>query len=166
MNLVILFFAALSGVVASATTSVIFGKNNSKATIILNGTQSDLEAWRFYETLTAEAKDFNGKWSKVFNYDDLSGARLIRTGCVFSKIIKEVGSCSLTVHAAPGVTIDSSRNLIHYETPSAAEAALVSLGFESPALGSPSVYTTDDGRFTIEVEMSDGVARSLRLHFN
>ena len=153
----------MSAVSAFGSMNVIFAKGNSKGTLIFSGKAGEFEAWRLYDSLSAEPKDFAGKWSKILAHDNVSGDKAIRVSCVFSKSsLKEIGSCTLTVHAVAGALVDSSRQLIRYEAVGE-EAARLAAGFH---LGTESrIYASDNGRFSVDVNSREGVIQSVILEY-
>lgn len=162
-KMILAVMAFVSGVCV-ANTMTIFAKDGSKGTVLVIGSPQDHEAWRFYETLTVPAQDMNGKWTKVYLFDDSAGNRVFSASCVFSKILKENGTCTLTVFPAPGVTLDSPSGVIHYETVTAEDAAKMALGFDPPdATGL--VYANDNGRLRVETRTNKDGTLSMSLGY-
>lgn len=164
MKTILILMLAAAGLSVRANTNVIIGKGNAKGTVMIFGSATDHEAWRFYETLTVEAKEINGKWTKVYAFDSANGEKVLRVSCVFSKIIKENGSCTATFFPAAGVLIDGSAGTIEYISPDPAEAARLAAGFEPPDTDGL-VYANDNGRFTVRAEFSGGILQSMSLTY-
>ena len=87
MKKAVLLMMALASGVCTANTFPIFANDGSKATVMVIGSPQDHEAWRLYETLTVPAQDMNGKWTKVYLFDDAAGNRVFSVSCVFSKML-------------------------------------------------------------------------------
>jgi hypothetical protein len=149
---------------AFATTNSIIAKGETKGTVLIIGSPTDHEAWRFYETLTVEVKELNGKYTKVFNYLNAAGEKVLSASCVFSKMFKENGTCTITIYPFAGVTIDSSSGLIEYISPDASEAQRLAAGFEAPDANGL-VYANDNGRFTVHAGLKDGAIESFTLTY-
>ncbi len=163
-KLLLTMLVLFAGAFAHANTNIIVGKGNAKGTVMIFGSATDHEAWRFYESLTVEAKEINGKWTKVYAFDSSSGEKVLRASCVFSKIIKENGSCTITFFPAAGVRIDGSAGVIEYISPDAIEASRLSTGFESADVNGI-VYVNDNGRFKVQSVFEDGNLTSMSLSY-
>lgn len=135
-----------------ANTQAIIAKGNSKGTVVIIGSYSDHEAWRFYETLSVEVKEMDGKYTKIWQFDNSAGERVLNASCVFSKIVKENGTCTITIFPVLGSVIDGSRGSIRYDTPNGDEALAFASGFEPPnAQGL--IFENDNGRFRIDAQL-------------
>ena len=137
---------------AHANTQSIIAKGNSKGTVVIIGSFSDHEAWRFYETLSVEVKEMDGKYTKMWQFDNTAGERVMSASCVFSKIVKENGTCTITAFPVTGVVVNGAQDLIEYVTPDASEALAFAAGFE-PADAQGVVYVNDNGRFRIDAQL-------------
>lgn len=167
MFLKILTLVALIGASLNlfANTQAIIAKGNSKGTVVIIGSPSDHEAWRFYETLAVEVKEMDGKYTKVWLFDNAAGERVLSASCVFSKLVKENGTCTITVFPVMGANIDGGQGSILYTAPNASEAAAFAAGFE-PADAQGLVFANDNGRFRIDAELGPkGEVLSISLRY-
>jgi hypothetical protein len=152
------------GSVAWANTNLIVAKGNTKGTVLIIGSPSDHEAYRFFETLTAPVQDFNGKWSKVFLFDNAAGERILSASCVFSKILKENGTCTVTIFPVSGGMVDGGRGVVEYISPDSSEAARMAEGYTAPDANGL-IYANDNGRFRIDAQVLKGVIQSVTLTY-
>lgn len=159
MRLILIGILLYAGALQAATQSII-GKNASKGTVFVIGNPGEFEALRFYESLSAPEQVVGDKRFKKFAFDAADGSRLLRATCAFSRMTPEHGTCTLTLYPNAGVTLDQGSGLISYITPTPEDAARLAQGF---TLTTPDVFVSNDGRFRVTAEMTDGQVRSFSL---
>jgi hypothetical protein len=141
-HLVLLGLGLLTALPAFAETQIIFSKDGARASVIMASLSVNPDAVAFFDFLTVPEEDFNGKRAKKFAFKKADGAPVVDAVCVFSRLVNETGSCTITFHAGLSVSLNGS---VHLEVIGTEAQTLA--GFFRP--GGGEIFRSTDGHFSV-----------------
>jgi hypothetical protein len=148
------FFGAamLLSQTAGANTFPIFAQGGKQATVVIQGSPSDLDAQRLFDLLVVPAQEEQGKLTKKVKFIGADGIDAFSIVCAFSKVIPGNGSCIVVMKQAVGLTIDGTNRSFVYELSSqdaAGFAALFHTTVAQPA------YLSNAGHLELDILRPD-----------
>jgi len=150
---------------AMALSNVFFSKDGKTATVLLAGMPGDRDPAAFYDALKITPEDFQGKWSKKLSLAGADGAKAFDVACVFSKMIVNSGSCTLTFRLSKGlidVSKEQGRARLTLKGEAAARFAVL---FAVPP-ESPLIFRSQDGRLNFSAIRDQGVVTEFTGDWN
>lgn len=147
-----------------AGTQIIFSKSGDKATISILAFAQNIDAAQMYEAIAGPPKDEMGKLTKRIDFSSASGAKLFDISCVFSKIIKNNGSCILVLHASPFLLMNPAAQTVRFEL-QGLDAEHLALAFVMTN-GNSEIYHSSDNLLILSAgHRADGSVDSFTLTY-
>lgn len=156
--------ALFASTASHASTQALFARDGSKASVFVLGRPGDSDGIRLFDSLNVRVEEMNGKLTKKLGYDSPAGQRVFSIVCVFSKILKENGTCTVVLNAQNGTTVDKGNHFAEFLQQDSVEAAKIGALFVMPAAGEV-VYASADGRLQISVARSQGSINVFHLRY-
>jgi len=131
---------------ALAKSQAFFGFGGENVRIIIQGSQSDRDVSRLFSILTASEFDDGNTWRKRVSYRDRDGVEALNINCGISKMIPDLGSCTVTLNKTAGMSFLPSEKIASYIVTDRAEARRLAELFNIPS-GTRDFYISNDVRF-------------------
>ena len=153
MRKILVLAAVLSlSITAFADTRAIFGRNDSKATVLMLAMSQNPDSIAFFEALSQPAAEEGGRLTKRFQFTDTQGIKTFTVVCAFSKIAGSTGSCTVVFYPGQGVYISGQEGRIRYDLKG--EDAVNLAGYFVLPAESGEAFHSSDNQLIISVERS------------
>lgn len=144
------FFIALvilvSGSQVFARSQAFFGLGGNNVRIIIQGSQNDRDVSRLFSIMNASEMDGGNSLRKTVSYRDHDGVEALNINCGISKMIPDLGSCTVTLNKAAGMSFQPAEKSASYVVTDRGEARRLAEFFNIPA-GTRDFYISNDVRF-------------------
>lgn len=146
----------ISSAQAFARSQAFFGPSGDSVRIIIQGSQSDRDVSRLFAIMNAAETDGGNSVKKVITFRDREGVEAVHLSCGVSKLISDLGSCTLTLNKAFGMSFDPASKSAAYVISDREEAKRLADLFHIPP-GIRDFYIANDFRFKMYFEDSERV---------
>jgi hypothetical protein len=148
------FCAVLFSSHAGASTQGLFSSDGKKLTVLLAAVTTNPDAIQLFDVMNVPIEDAQGKRTKKILFTDSDGVKALSILCVFSKIVPNLGSCTVSLETARGMLIEPAAKHLGYTIQGDQAAALAELFIQKP--GSDELFKSSDQHLIISAQKSAG----------
>jgi hypothetical protein len=150
---------------ADASTQVLFSRDGKKVTVLLAAVTTNPDSISLFDSMNVPVDESQGRRRKSILFTDADGVKSLSVLCVFSKIVPNLGTCTVLLVASRGMVIEPSAKRVVYALEGDTAAKLTALFVAKP--GTTELFRSSDEHLVISTvkDESSGEVRSFSVEY-